>query len=296
MLTLKRLRQLPGLLVGGSVGVALGILPAAAQSTVTTPDPSLLAQDTLQPRLDESLDELRATFTQIEAIQIPDLAISAPGYTIAVPSGYGVSFGTVYLAAGGVFERRFDDGGGQAGVGVGVGLGNPNQWLGLDVNYVLGDVDEGLGGFSFKVHRNLIINDQVGWAAAVGWEDFATTGEPSRDSSVYGSTSVILKLRPEINQAFSRLALTVGVGGGRFRTEDDILDGESTVGVFGSGALRLSRAVSVIGEWTGQDLAAGVSFAPLADVSFYITPSLRDIAGAGDNVRFSVSAGLSYQF
>jgi hypothetical protein len=136
----------------------------------------------------------------------------------------------------------------------------------------------------------------VGWSAAVGWEDLITTGDTLRNSSVYGSTSVVFKLRPDIDETFSRLSLTLGVGGGRFRTQEDSDAGEDTVGVFGSAAIRVSQAVSVIGEWTGQDLAAGVSVAPFRDVNFYITPALRDLAGAGDQARFSLTTGLSFQF
>ncbi len=255
----------------------------------------LVAQGLSSPELDDALSDLRATFTEIEAITVPSFAVSSPGYTIVNPAGYGSGFGSAYIAAGGVFERRFDDQG-QAGVGVGFGLGDPASYVGMDVSYVLADLDEGIGGFSFKVHRNLVNTSKLGWAVGVGWEDFVTTGEPSRDSSVYGSTSVILKLNPDISQSFSRLALTVGVGGGRFRSEDDILEGNGTVGVFGSAAVRVTRSVSVIGEWTGQDLAAGVSVAPFPEINFFITPALRDLVGAGDDPRVSVSTGLSFNF
>ncbi len=259
-------------------------LPALAQTTAPLSE--------LDPG---EFGDLRESFSELEAIRVPEFSLSSPAYTIVNPAGYGAGFGTAYFAAGGVFERRDRDDG-QAGLGAGFGLGDPSRYFGLDLSVVLADVEEGLGGFNLKFHRNLIINDQLGWAAAVGWEDFATFGDISRDSSVYGSTTLVLKLSPELSSTFSRLALTVGVGGGRFRTEDDILEGESSVGVFGSGALRVTRAVSVIGEWTGQDFAAGLSFAPFSEVNLYVTPALRDIAGAGDNVKFSLSAGLSFSF
>lgn len=276
------------------LGLGLGASQATAQSPEEI-DPSLTAQALTGPQLDESLTELRATFSEIETFEVADFPISSPAYAIAIPTGYGVGFGSVYLVAGGVFEQRFEDNG-QGGIGVGFGLGDPAEWVGVEVNYAIADLDEGLGGFSFKIHRTLVSTSEVGWSLAGGWEDAISTGDPIRDSSAYGSTSVIFKIKPDIDQTFSRLALTVGVGGGRFRTEDDILDGRDTVGVFGSGAIRVTRAISVIGEWTGQDLAAGVSVAPFSDINFYITPAIRDIAGAGDEARFALSGGLSLQF
>jgi hypothetical protein len=65
---------------------------------------------------------------------------------------------------------------------------------------------------------------------------------------------------------------------------------------FGSAAFRIARPVSVIVEWTGQDLAAGVSIAPFRNFPLVITPALRDITGAGDGARFVVGTGVSFQF
>lgn len=287
-----------GLLFGCCLMALQGGGSPAVWGQLRSEDPEdrvLTAQALTGPQLDDSLTELRATFSEIETFEVSDFPISSPAYAIAIPTGYGVGFGTIYFVSGGVFEQRFEDNG-QGGIGAGFGLGDPGTLVGLEVNYAIADLDEGIGGFSFKVHRTLVSNSQLGWSLAGGWEDFISTGDPVRDSSAYGATSVIFKIQPDIDQTFSRLALTVGVGGGRFRTEDDILDGRDTVGVFGSGAVRVTRAISVIGEWTGQDLAAGVSIAPFPEFNFYVTPSLRDIAGAGDEARFALSGGVSLQF
>ncbi len=274
-----------------AVGILLSLVdPAQGQTTPTT-----LAQSLSGVELDDSLADLKATFTQIEAVSVPDFATSSPGYTIAVPSAYGSGFGTVYVTAGSVASQRFQDDG-QAGVGFGFGLGNPLTTAGLDVNYAITDIDEGTTSLSLKLHRTLADTEQATAAIALGWEDLASTGTPSRDSSVYGVITAIFKLRPDITLNFSRLAFTVGVGGGRFRSEDAVLEGEDTIGIFASSAIRVSQSFSVITEWTGQDLAAGVSWAPVPDMGFYITPGVRDLAGAGDDPRFSISTGLTVQF
>jgi len=56
--------------------------------------------------------------------------------------------------------------------------------------------------------------------------------------------------------------LTGGAGSGRFRSVDQIVNGEFGVGVFGSAALQVYPWANIITEWTGQDLAAGVSIVP----------------------------------
>jgi hypothetical protein len=279
----------------------------SVQSFVLSDQPFLIAQapdlptsprssggSTTGPLLDEELQELRSSFSQIEAIKAPEFAISAPAYTINNPAGYGSGFGSVFFGAGGVFEQR-DRNGSQFGVGLGAGVGDPNQ-IGLDVSYGYVFGENGSGAFNLKLHRNLISSSQIGWAAALGWDDLITTGDQVRDSSLYGATSVVFKLNPDLNGSFSRLALTLGVGGGRFRSEEDINNNRDSVGLFASAALRVNRSFSVITEWTGQDLAAGVSLAPFPAVNFYITPAARDILGAGDQVRFTLSAGTLFRF
>lgn len=254
-----------------------------------------LAQDPAQgltaPQLEQSLDALRATFTEIEAIPIPKVSFSSPAYAIAIPTGYGATAGKAFVVAGGIFDRQLTDSS-QWGVGLGIGLGNPVESLGLDLTYALLDVSEGIGGFSLKFHHHLATTEQVGWALAVGWEDFVTIGSPGRSSSVYGSTSLIFKLSPDLTTPFSRLAVTVGLGGGRFRQTEGI----PSIGVFGGGALRITRSISVIGEWTGQDLAAGISIAPFPDLDFYITPAIRELGDTENETRFSLSSGLIIDF
>ncbi|NJL97803.1 MAG: hypothetical protein HC924_02735 [Synechococcaceae cyanobacterium SM2_3_2] len=284
------------LLSGAGVASLLAWGQIATAQTWSIPSPEWqVAQALSAPTLDDSLQDLRTTFTQIEGIQLPDIATSAPGYTIVNPTGYGTSFGTVFFAVGGVFEGRNQEDG-VAGLGVGIGLGDPNQAVGVDLSYTITNLEEGFGGANVKLHRNLYQGEAVGVAAAVGLDDFFTTGDLDQDPSIYATTSIIFKTNPDINEFFSRLAFTLGAGNGRFRREEDILSDQDAIGFFGSGALRVTRSVSVITEWTGQDIAAGFSVAPFRDINFYITPALRDIAGDGDGVRFSLGAGLSLQF
>jgi hypothetical protein len=113
---------------------------------------------------------------------------------------------------------------------------------------------------------------------------------------VYGSITQIIRTNDDLDDPFSRIALTAGIGNGRFRSEEAVTDDEDTVGVFGSIAVRVARPVSAIVEWTGQDLAVGLSITPIRGFPLVITPALRDIAGAGDGARFVLGTGISFQF
>lgn len=220
---------------------------------------------------------------------------SSPAITISNPSGFGADNFTGFVGVGYQERTRFaneDDG----GLVVGIGLGDARENIGVQLSYTVasfgGSRDFGTGGFNAKLHRRLADD----WSVALGWEGFATTGFVDFEDSIYGSVSHLIRTRESITQPFSRVALTAGVGNGRFRTEDDVFDDRDSVGVFGSMAVRVAEPVSAIVEWTGQDLAAGLSITPFRDVPIVLLPAVRDIAGAGDGGRFVMGAGFSFQF
>ena len=220
---------------------------------------------------------------------------SAPAITISNPSGFGADNFTGFVGVGYQERTRFgneDDG----GLVVGIGLGDARENVGVQLSYTVasfgGSRDFGTGGFNAKLHKRLA--DE--WSVALGWEGFATTGFVDFEDSIYGSVSHLIRTRERITQPFSRVALTAGVGSGRFRTEDDVFDDRDSVGVFGSMAVRVAEPVSAIVEWTGQDLAAGLSITPFRDIPIVLLPAVRDLAGAGDGARFVMGAGFSFQF
>jgi hypothetical protein len=182
-------------------------------------------------------------------------------------------------------------------LGIGIGLGDAQKAVGVELSYALasfgGSRDFGSGGFNAKVHRQL----PNGFAVAAGWNGFLNVGGNNDfENSVYGVVSKIIKTREDINQPFSRVALTAGVGSGQFRSEDNAVNDSGGVNVFGNVAVRVARPVSVIAEWSGQDLGVGVSIAPFKNIPLVITPAVRDIAGAGDGPRFVLGTGLAFKF
>jgi hypothetical protein len=170
--------------------------------------------------------------------------------------------------------------------------------VGLQLSYTLASFgskerDFGTGGFNAKLHRQF----PGGWSVALGWEGFAEVGSFIEfEDVVYGSVTHIIKTAPDVSDPFSRIAVTAGLGNGRFRSEQEIEDDEDAIGVFGSVALRIAQPVSAIVEWTGNDLAVGLSIVPFRNFPLVITPAVRDIAGAGDGARFVVGTGFTFRF
>jgi hypothetical protein len=248
-----------------------------------------------------SAGEIQNLQNQLENIEervpdVEDFYRGSPALTITVPSGFGADNNTGYIGASFVSKVRYSDESDGA-LFLGVGLGDAQKSVGVEVSYTLASLsgentEFGRGGFNLKVHKQLE-ND---WAIAAGWNGFLNIGDNDFENSVYGTATKVIRLKDSVQKPLSRLALTAGIGNGQFRSEDDIEDDRGTVNVFGSAALRVVEPVSLIAEWTGQDLAIGASIVPIKNFPWVITPALRDIAGAGDGARFVVGTGFAFQF
>lgn len=251
---------------------------------IVVPDPAVLEE--AQTELDR-IEEMAGVEDPADR--------SAPALTIANPSGFGVDRNTVFVS--GTFQERtrYSDRSDGA-LGIGIGLGDSREAVGVELSYTIGSFGRnrgfGTGGFNAKVHRRF----SESFSAAIGWNGFLITGEEDGDfeDSVYGSMTKIFRLRDDLDAPFSRLAVTAGAGTGQFRLEDDVEDDDFAVNPFGSVALRIVEPVSLITEWTGQDLAVGLSVNPFRNVNIAITPAVRDIAGAGDGPRFVLGFGASF--
>lgn len=218
-----------------------------------------------------------------------------PSLTIANPYGFGTDRG-FYSGLSYQVDTRGgldDENDGDATWGFGVGLGNAQKAVGAELSYNFASFgqngrDFGSGGFNLKLHRKVA----EGWGVSAGWNSFLSIGNDNDlEDSLYLSTTKIFRTRENITSAFSRVGATIGIGNGQFRTEDDIFDDNEAVNVFGSLAFRVARPVSFITEWTGQDLAMGLSVSPFRTVPLTVNLSARDIAGAGDGARFILGVG-----
>ena len=230
----------------------------------------------------------------------------SPSFSIFNPVGFGADNNLVFVSFSYQNRTRFGNtSDGEAGIGI--GLGDAVNSVGAELSYSINSFGSsagfGSGGFSAKLHKR--IGDDS--AVAIGWNQFAKIqfgggrngNGPSDypDNSYYAVGTKIFRTREDINELFSRVAVTGGVGGGAFLPFDrNASINRSGLNVFGSLGVRVARPVSAIVEWTGQDLGAGISIAPFDNFPLVITPAFRDITGAGDGARFILGASVAFKF
>ena len=225
----------------------------------------------------------------------------APSSSILSPTAFTARWGQAFTGAGFQERTRFTDSSDGA-ISTGFGVGDPRKNVAFQTTITVLDLfsnrdyDDGFmkrGSFSFKAGRILANN----WMVAVGIENAIVWGFTDAGTSVYGVASRTFNLKESTAEPLSRLTVSLGLGNGRFRTEDDFNDDTNTVNVFGSVGLRIAQPVSAIADWSGQDLSLGFSVVPLPNIPLVISPAFTDITGsAGDGVRFRVGVGYSYFF
>ena len=219
---------------------------------------------------------------------------TSPSITIVNPSAYGASWGSAGIGFGLQERARFtDDSDGV--IGLGFGLGNSQENIGLQVGITLVDVSSPFrdGAINLKLHRRL----PQDFSVAVGVQGIATWGDTDGGSSVYGAASKRFKLRKDRTKPLSEIYTTLGVGGGQFRSESNINNGNENVGVFGSLAVKVIQPVGFVAEWSGQDLTIGVPLVPFRKLPLVLVPAVTDITGsAGDGTRFIFGLGYSFSF
>jgi hypothetical protein len=274
------------------------LLPAGDNNSPEVEKWQAQASTPVDPNISPELQRLRQDFLIEEprtlSAKLAEFVV-APAASISTPIGFGANFGQIFGGFGFQSRTRFTN---QAdgGFALGGGLGDPQKIVGLDVTLAIlslfGD-NAGRGSFSFKIHRSL----PEGFAVALGFENAIRWGETDAGSSIYGVVSKFFQLTETTKEPFSQLTLSLGVGGGRFRSEGAIEDGVNSLGVFASAGLRIVEPVSAIVEWSGQDLNAGISLIPFPKVPLTVNLAGADLTGnAGDGARFVMSIGYNYFF
>ncbi len=260
----------------GNLGTmqASQLLPAGDNNSPEVEKWQAQASTPVDPNISPELQRLRQDFLIEEprtlSVKLAEFVV-APSASISTPIGFGANFGQIFGGFGFQSRTRFTN---QAdgGLALGVGLGEPQKIVGLDVTLAIlslfGD-NAGRGSFSFKIHRSL----PEGFAVALGFENAIRWGETDAGSSIYGVVSKFFQFTETTEEPFSQLTLSLGVGGGRFRSEGAIEDGVNSLGVFASAGLRIVEPVSAIVEWSGQDLNAGISLIPFPKVKPNLWPN-----------------------
>lgn len=256
---------------------------------------------TATPARAQNLDSLRAAYR----IELPPTIYvaasplrSAPGSSASSPSAYGANWGDGFIGVGGQARTRYTESRVPDGSAVaGLGLGNARDLIGLELAFTsLSTFRQGFltnSAMSVKLHRALPRN----FAIAIGLENIVVLGAGDADESFYGVISSVFPLRSEATDPLSTLTVSLGAGNGRFRSEDDVLEQNEGIGFFGSAGLRLLEPLSLIADWTGQDLVLALSLVPFVRVPLILTPGIADVTGtAGDGARFVMGAGMGFQF
>ena len=251
----------------------------------------------------QNVDSIRASYILPlpAAVQVAKPSVwTSPGSSSGTPTAYGAEFGDIFF--GGEFQARTRytsalplrdrvDG----SVYGGFGLGNPRSFLGIElVATSFTTIRHGFfreSSFSFKIHRELPGN----FAIAYGWEDAIHSAGTDGGSSMYGVLTSDIRIREDYDAPMSAVTLSAGVGNGRFQTEQAFYADKHGVNGFGSIGLHVLRPMSLIADWTGQDLMLGASIVPFRRIPLIITPAFADVTGsAGDGARFVMGAGFDF--
>jgi hypothetical protein len=274
-----------------------GAVPAP--DTASSVELAVLESERVQPTTlaqVNSAEELRQSlYLDVPSQLLLRRQAISPGTTITVPSAFGFDRQQGYIAAGVINRNRFQsnvDG----SIAVGVGVGDAREAIGLQIDvssFNFNDDFLGDGAVGFKVHH--AFTDDL--AVAIGVENLTSWGDASVESSLYGVVTQVVQLHEDPQVPFSQLALSIGLGGGRFRSEADVSQGRDSINVFGSLAFQVAEPAALITEWNGQDLNVGISVVPLIDVPLALTIGANDLTGnAGDGARFSFGVGYGFSF
>jgi hypothetical protein len=294
--------------------VATADLPLTPEITPIAPISSDAANGQITAQL-ASPAEAAALQDEIDSYQpVPQRSVrrykASPGLTLGIPSGFGADRGKTFTGFG--IQRtpaKSIDG----SAGIGIGFGNARKSIGVQLSYTAyslspyaGEAPEnggrpvGGGGFNLKLHRQF----PGGWSVAIGADSIVNIGRLSQPSfgrsfneaegTYYGVVTKLIALKPDATESFSRLALTVGAGIGRFQTAAELSAGETVLTPFASAALKISPAASVIAEWSGQDFGVGLSWVPFRNLPIVISPGIRDLFGRDvGKPRWQLGVGLS---
>jgi hypothetical protein len=248
--------------------------------------------------------------------QLPTVATTGatahPVNGLLTPTAFGANWGDVFLGLGYQATSRgalyFDPPQlGQRGVDgaayVGFGIGDSRNFVGLETvaasfsTFQSGFLNKGT--FSFKLHKQFGENFAIagGYENAISWNQTPSLGLDGGTAG-YGVASFVVN--PDANMGFfSNTTLSVGAGGGRFRSVGDIRNNKDSNGVFGSLGTRLSPNFSLVADWNGQDLAVGLPITIyLGDsTSVQVVPSMVDLVNKETSgSRFTLNGGLGFHF
>ena len=254
-------------------GVAAGSLISGAASAATLADLGL------------SDAQAQALLNRLNA------PAASPGIAFGSPVGFGMGWGQVGVGIGGATADSPGNSDLDGSASVSFGLGDARKWVALETTAnIISITNNGTavgedGSFNLKLHTSL-----PGRAAfAVGVQNVGRWGgAEGGSSSVYAAATKFFDLSSK------PLPLSVNVGIGDNRFENNGGDGAS---LFGSVAIVPHQQLSVIADWTGRDLNAGVSMVPLRKYPLTLSLGVVNLAERlGAKTEFAGGLGYSFRF
>jgi hypothetical protein len=221
---------------------------------------------------------------------------SAAGATFGSPMGFGASWGE---AGVGLYSQTFEsvDDEVDGALGFAMGFGDARKAVGLEVGLALSSLWGGTnsgggfgenGAFSAKLHTRL-----PGAAAlAIGITGLGRFGDDndSRQTSVYLVGTKVYRV--------SKYAVVANLGlGNRFFNQSTNNEARDSLGPLGSLAFYVNPQVSLIADYNGNVLNAGVSVAPLKQYPLTVTLGAINTTERGDGrVEFGGMASYGFRF
>jgi hypothetical protein len=261
------------------LGIALG-------TVVATPS---FAQDATT-----QAEQVLSLFSSMEQV-------AGPASSAGSPVGYGSGWGVIYGGAS-VSDRTQSSASMDGSAAIGMGLGDPHKYVGMDVAVSVISLDYTDGGFgdtgdySFKMSR--FIGDTA--AVAIGVDNAFPWGDDATDSdqSWYGVISNQFSLAVTPTSKTLPLTLSLGYGTGTYQSDASSDDGvANTIGIFGSAGLQLTSQFSVIGDWTGEMINAGISVVPVKKWPLVTSLTVTDLSNrTGNKTPVVFSVGYAYSF
>lgn len=217
------------------------------------------------------------------------------GASLGSPIGFGASWGN---AGVGLYTQTFDGASSDAdgGAGFAVGFGNAKKAVGLEVGLALSSLwgsTNGSGGFGENGSFSAKLHTQLPGAAsiAVGATSFGRFGNSNdaRATSFYVAGTKVSRL--------GKYALATNLGFGNKEIAGKFTDDDDGLAAFGSLAFYFNPQVSLIADYTGRLLNAGVSVAPLRKYPLTLSLAAINTTGRYDGrTEIALSAGYGFRF
>jgi len=223
----------------------------------------------------------------------PSSGGNSPSLGFGIPSGFGASWGNVFVSASAATPGKRRDGNVDGSISAGFGLGSADT-IGVEFAYNQGSIRNfGKNGtFDVKAHRVVYAEGTNQVSVGVGWNAFAQhVSEGVIPSSVYGVVSTYSLLQADDKYNKMPISISAGVGGGQFR------QGNASTGVFAGVGVQVFPQFSVGASWSGVGINAGVSYVPYPEIplTFVLTGGdLSDNTAGGTVLVLSASYGFNF--